>query len=50
MGSDTSPWATAKMTEPLLALMARAQALLSRPRVVKQIGRKTADKPEDMIA
>jgi transposase len=43
VASHTSRSVMAKTTEPLPALIARAQALLSRPRVVKQIGRKMAD-------
>jgi hypothetical protein len=31
------------MTEPLFALIGRAQALLSRPRVVRRIGHRQAD-------
>jgi hypothetical protein len=35
--------APARMTEPLSALIGRAQALLSRPRVASRSGRQTAD-------
>jgi transposase len=39
----TAPAGTVRMTEPLSALIGRAQALLSRPRVVRRSRRQTAD-------
>ncbi len=40
---STAPRTTSKMSEPLLALIGRAQALLSRPPTVRRSGRRTAD-------
>jgi hypothetical protein len=44
VASNVVPSAMATMTEPLSVLIGRAQALLSRPLVVKQVGRRETDR------
>jgi transposase len=43
VANNVVPSAMGTMTEPLSVLIGRAQALLSRPRVVRRIGHRTAD-------